>query len=369
MAEKFLNQTGLQIYNDALQAKIAENYATKEYVNNITNTGGLTFLVVETLPEEPVEGTVYLVPSTSSISTLIDVGPGPGPEDGETEEGGSSDSTTTTPANIYDEYMWISNQWELIGSTAIDLSQYYTKTEIDSTLTNKADTSAIPTKISQLTNDSGYITNIPYIVGTGTKSGTWLGSHDGITEYYDGLTIAYKLNVAGASTTTLNINGLGAIKVARNATTEIGTAFPVNSILLLTYTTTSSTGYWVIADQNSTYTNTSLGFGYGVCDTAETTLAKALSITSYSLVAGSFVSVKFTYAVPANSTLNIRTRGAKAIYYNGAAITDGVINAGDVVTFLYDGSHYVLISKSDFATKSYVDSLFNSITNGDEVSY
>ena len=156
MAEKFLNQTGLQIYNDALQAKIAENYATKEYVNNITNTGGLTFLVVETLPEEPVEGTVYLVPSTSSISTLLDVGGGP--DEGETEEGGSGDSTTTTPANIYDEYMWISNQWELIGSTAIDLSQYYTKTEIDNILTNKADTSAIPTKTSQLTNDSGYLT-------------------------------------------------------------------------------------------------------------------------------------------------------------------------------------------------------------------
>lgn len=162
MAEKFLNQTGLQIYNDALQAKIAENYATKEYVNNITNISGLTFLVVETLPEEPVEGTVYLVPSTSSISTLVDPDIPVGPGDGETEE---EDSTITTSANIYDEYMWISNQWELIGSTAIDLSQYYTKTEIDNTLTNKADTSAIPTKTSQLTNDSGYLTEHQDISG------------------------------------------------------------------------------------------------------------------------------------------------------------------------------------------------------------
>ena len=155
-----------QLTNDSnfvTSSEIAENYATKEYVNNMTNTGGLTFLVVETLPEEPVEGTVYLVPSTSSISTLLDVGGGP--DEGETEEGGSSDSTTTAPANIYDEYMWISNQWELIGSTAVDLSQYYTKTEIDSTLTNKADTSAIPTKTSQLTNDSGYLTEHQDISG------------------------------------------------------------------------------------------------------------------------------------------------------------------------------------------------------------
>lgn len=50
MAEKFLNQTGLQTYNDALQAKIAENYATKEYVNSIAGNAGLTFKIVDKLP-------------------------------------------------------------------------------------------------------------------------------------------------------------------------------------------------------------------------------------------------------------------------------------------------------------------------------
>lgn len=50
MAEKFLNQTGLQTYNDALQAKIAENYATKEYVNSIAGNAGLTFKIVDRLP-------------------------------------------------------------------------------------------------------------------------------------------------------------------------------------------------------------------------------------------------------------------------------------------------------------------------------
>ena len=53
---------------------------------------------------------------------------------------------------------------------------------------------------------------IPYIVGpdTDTTAGTWTGTCEDITAYVDGLTIIYVPKVAGASTTTLNINGLGA---------------------------------------------------------------------------------------------------------------------------------------------------------------
>ena len=38
--------------------------------------------------------------------------------------------------DIKDEYIWVNNQWEKIGSTAVDLSQYYTKTETDALLTD-----------------------------------------------------------------------------------------------------------------------------------------------------------------------------------------------------------------------------------------
>lgn len=47
-----------------------------------------------------------------------------------------------------------------INSTTVepDLSNYYTKTETDTLLDNKADTSDIPTKTSDLTNDSDFTT-------------------------------------------------------------------------------------------------------------------------------------------------------------------------------------------------------------------
>lgn len=100
-------------------------------------------------------------------------------------------------------------------------------------------------------NGSTYpVGTVHYIAGTGTTAGTWLGTDNSITEYFDGLTIAYKIPIDGASTTTLNINGLGAKTVRRN-TNNLTTHLPVNTVVILTYTTISGTGYWVWADYNS----------------------------------------------------------------------------------------------------------------------
>ena len=181
---------------------------------------------------------------------------------------------------------------------------------------------------------------------TTNKVATWVGTHPNITEYYDGLTIAYKVVSAGSTTTTLNINNLGAVPVVRNATTAISTAYPVDSIAYLTYTLDGTTAYWKAADydSNTTYTNVKLGHGYATCSTAEATTAKVGTLSSYTLTTGGIVAVKFTYAVPANATLNINSKGAKAIYYKDAKITAGVIQAGDLATFIYNGSYYHLIS-------------------------
>lgn len=104
-----------------------------------------------------------------------------------------------------------------------------------------------------------------YIEGSGTtdttnKIATWLGSHSDIKSYYNGLTILYKVTTAGSTTTTLNINGFGAVNVVRNATTAISTACPVDGILLLTYTIDkaddgSTISYWKTADYDSNTKN------------------------------------------------------------------------------------------------------------------
>lgn len=93
---------------------------------------------------------------------------------------------------------------------------------------------------------------IPYIVGDSTTTGTWTGTCDKITAYTEGLTILYKLNVAGISGgSTLNINGLGAIPVNRNASTAVTTTYPVGSVIMLTY----SGGVWLTADYDANTKN------------------------------------------------------------------------------------------------------------------
>lgn len=99
-----------------------------------------------------------------------------------------------------------------------------------------------------------------YIEGSGTtsstsKKSTWTGTSDRITEYYDGLTIRYKIGVEGQSTVTLNINGLGAKTVYRFSTTKLTTHFPVGSIIQLIYHADLNGGCWVTNDYDAN-TNT-----------------------------------------------------------------------------------------------------------------
>lgn len=89
-----------------------------EGISDLFSPTGLSFEVVEELPQSGEEGVIYLVPN--------------------------EDET-------YTEYIWISDEerFELIGTTDVDLTNYYTKAQVDA---------LIPTNVSDLTNDAGYIT-------------------------------------------------------------------------------------------------------------------------------------------------------------------------------------------------------------------
>jgi len=89
--------------------------------------------------------------------------------------------------------------------------------------------------------------SVRYVVGntTGT-AGYWTGTIADITAMYDGLVVAYKIGIAGAGSTYLNINGYGNILVRRD-TGNLTTHLPVGTVVILTYDGT----YWVWADYDS----------------------------------------------------------------------------------------------------------------------
>lgn len=76
---------------------------------------------------------------------------------------------TASGSDIYDEWMWIENAWEHIGSTRVDLSDYYTKTQVDTALSGKANTSDIPTTLAGLSDDA------THRVVTDTEKTAWNG--------------------------------------------------------------------------------------------------------------------------------------------------------------------------------------------------
>lgn len=192
---------------------------------------------------------------------------------------------------------------------------------------------------------------IPYnVIDNSSTSTVKTATVAGVTALYDGLMVYLKNNnVASASGCTLNINNLGAKPIYLSTTgAAITSHISKNYTFLFVYNASRiSGGCWDLLvgyDSNTTYANYSLGHGYGTCATAEATVAKAVTLANYALSTGGTVAVRFDHAVPASATMDINSKGAKAIYYRGAAITAGIIKAGDIATFIYNGTNYILLA-------------------------
>ena len=84
--------------------------------NAISDIQGISYQVVTSLPSTGEAGVIYLVANSGSNP------------------------------NIYDEYIYANGKFEKIGTTDVDLTDYALKSQI-------------PTKVSQLTNDSKYLTS------------------------------------------------------------------------------------------------------------------------------------------------------------------------------------------------------------------
>lgn len=115
---EIINQIKITEIPNQIQASIVDNLESsatdkslsanqgrilKEMISNLVS---LHLQIVEQLPENGENNVIYLV------------------------------NINGEEPNIYDEYVYIDNKWEKIGNTDIDLSNYYTKTEVDQKLSN-----------------------------------------------------------------------------------------------------------------------------------------------------------------------------------------------------------------------------------------
>lgn len=111
------NQEAIDEINDNTDGILAQ---AKEYTNEIVSAQThLSFKIVTALPTTDISSsTIYLLPVN-----------------------GDND-------NVYEEYIRIEDKWESIGTTQTDLSNYYTKTQIDNKITTINNTLA--TKVDKI---------------------------------------------------------------------------------------------------------------------------------------------------------------------------------------------------------------------------
>ena len=105
---------------------------------------------------------------------------------------------------------------------------------------------------------------------------------------------------------------------------------------------------------------------YATCSTSASTAAKTVSLTDFEYFQGASIIVKFTYANTASSpTLNVNSKGAKSIRYNGSALPNTQYwNAGALVEFVYDGSYFNIIGSVKDNSAAYTEGTGITISSG-----
>ena len=136
---------------------------------------------------------------------------------------------------------------------------------------------------------------------------------------------------------TLNINNTGAKPIYYNGSPIKNNVIKANDNVIFIYNINDGR-YDLLATDN--YKNENVKHFYY----ESALICYRISLDGYTQTKGGIVSIKFYYDVEPNATLNINSTGVKSIYHNGHLIRSDIIKAGDIATFIYDGTNYNLIS-------------------------
>ena len=261
-----------------------ETYNKTEVDNLISGVTGVSFEVVQVLPATGESNIIYLVPKT-----------------------------TAQTSNVYDEYIYVNNSWELIGDTEIDLSNYYTKTETDNKISTEIGT-------LDVTGDSN--------ISASKTISSWSETDGKVS-----------ITTQDISITKSQISDFPTIPTVNDNTITI----KENGNTVDTFTLNQSSDKDIDIQINQSY--------YGTCTDNGDVVAKSVTVSNqnFKLLTGAMISVKFTNANTASGvTLNVNGTGAKHIWYNNSDYTNTTNtsvnvygNANQISTYIYDGTYWV----------------------------
>ena len=351
--------------NNLLNYYLKSETYTKQEVNNlIGQIATLQFQVVSTLPQTGDSKYIYLVPSSNPKTQ-----------------------------NVKDEYIWVNNAWEQIGSTQVDLTGYATESWVNTqisgfltqsqiqalistSLSDYALESEIPTKTSDLTNDSGFITGytetdptVPSHVKNITQANitNWNNKSDFSGSYND-LSNKPTIPVKDNYTITNNLNNqLQTVGIIEQNVGNIikyweGTQSEYNAISskdnnTIYYITDAEESYvidnsYVHTDNN--YTTIEKNKLSGIASGAEVNVQANWNETNSS--SDAYIQNKPTIPTVNNSTITIQMNGSTVDNFTTNASSGKTINLGTVIT-----SHQDISGKLDTSKVKNT----NSTTAGD----
>ena len=199
---------GLKVNWEILNQKVADISALQ-----LAIAGALHRQIVASLPTEDIDpNTIYMILSGTSATE-----------------------------NVYNEFMYVNNAWELIGTSATDLTNYYTKAEVDGKLLLKANA-------SDLTSHTGDTT----IHVTASDKTKWTNSAN---------THVLRLALSALTPSTSdnsfsNLDDSTALKVGDKVMDTAGVLFEVTSIDTANSTFTIGTALIDLANDSDVVHNT-----------------------------------------------------------------------------------------------------------------
>ena len=220
-------------------------------------------------------------------------------------------------------------------------------------ITNKIANIEVPTKTSDITNDSGYITSssIPTATTTTPKmNGTAaVGSE---TKWAKGDHVHPTDTTRVPTTRKVNGHALSADVTVTKGDVGLGNVDNTADADKVVKTAGKLTTARAIDGVN--FDGSAAIVHYGTCSTTASTATKEVSCTGFTLTTGSWIAIKFSVtnsAAVANLKLSVNGTTAKSIKYRGGNLPSaGTLTAGRIYLFVYDGTNYELIGDLDTNT-------------------
>ena len=270
----------------------SETYSAAQVDQMLAAIKQFRYEAVQTLPEASAQtvGKIYLVPSAD-------------PKTQNTKDEYITLTTTEESTTTY--------SWECIGSTTIDLSNYYTKTQTDA---------AITAVLNAALADYSTTSQIGTMISTAINTA--------LAQYYNKTQVD---NIANTKTDKLTMTGEGAAVE--------------DDIMVIDENGNIKDGGKKISDLQLKVTDCAmLGGGFPTCTTAGGTPAKTVSIPHFLLLPNCRISVLFQNAFTAtNPTLSINSGAAIAIRHFGRAMEIGKVHANTILTMIYDGTYWQVV--------------------------